>query len=162
MSTIQENLQTIADSTTAIKQAIIDKGGTVGDITTWASAISGLSSGGNIGDSGDSNGGESIVFRGTMSLQPMGMNIAGTLFAPENIVRGHLVMMDYYMRIVTSFQFINSSTTTINLTLDYGEPILEYMNPILILMYSLPEDAYGKWRAQVVPVIAAESGDSPN
>lgn len=46
MSTIQENLQTIADSTAAIKQAIIDKGGTIeGDITTWADAISGLSGG---------------------------------------------------------------------------------------------------------------------
>ena len=40
MATIQENLQTIADSTSAIKQAIIDKGGDVtGDITTWADAI---------------------------------------------------------------------------------------------------------------------------
>lgn len=47
MSTIQENLQTIADSTAAIKQAIIDKGGTInGDITTWASAISGIDTGG--------------------------------------------------------------------------------------------------------------------
>ena len=144
MSTIQENLQTIADSTSAIKQAIIDKGGTVGDITTWADAISGLSGGGSTGDSGDSGSGESIVLRGTMSLQLMGMNISGTLCAPENIVRGYLVMMDYCMRLVTSFQFINSSTTTINLTLDYGEPLIESTTPILILMYSLPEDAYGK------------------
>ena len=55
MSTIQENLQIIADSTTAIKQAIIDKGGDVtGDITTWADAISGIETGG-----GGSNGGGS-------------------------------------------------------------------------------------------------------
>jgi hypothetical protein len=47
MATISENLQTIADSTAAIKQAIIDKGGTIeGDITTWASAISGIETGG--------------------------------------------------------------------------------------------------------------------
>lgn len=40
MATISENLQTIKDSTDAIKQAIIDKGGTIsGDITTWADAI---------------------------------------------------------------------------------------------------------------------------
>ena len=46
MATIAENLQTIADSTTAIKQAIIDKGGTIeGDITTWASAINGIENG---------------------------------------------------------------------------------------------------------------------
>ena len=48
MSTISENLQIIADSTAAIKQAIIDKGGAIeGDITTWADAISGISGGGS-------------------------------------------------------------------------------------------------------------------
>lgn len=48
MATISENLQTIKDSTDAIKQAIIDKGGTIeGDITTWADAISGISGGGS-------------------------------------------------------------------------------------------------------------------
>lgn len=48
MATIAENLQTIKDSTDAIKQAIIDKGGTIeGDITTWASAINGISGGGS-------------------------------------------------------------------------------------------------------------------
>lgn len=48
MATIAENLQTIKDSTEAIKQAIIDKGGTIeGDITTWADSISGISGGGN-------------------------------------------------------------------------------------------------------------------
>ena len=48
MSTISENLQIIADSTAAIKQAIIDKGGDAsGDITTWAEVISGLSGGGS-------------------------------------------------------------------------------------------------------------------
>lgn len=48
MATIAENLQIIADSTTAIKQAIIDKGGEItGDITTWASAISEISGGGS-------------------------------------------------------------------------------------------------------------------
>lgn len=48
MATISENLQILKDSTDAIKQAIIDKGGTIeGDITTWANAISGLSGGGS-------------------------------------------------------------------------------------------------------------------
>ena len=51
MATIAENLQTIKNSTDAIKQAIIDKGGTIsGDITTWANAISGISGGGNNAD----------------------------------------------------------------------------------------------------------------
>ena len=47
MATISENLQTIKTSTTAIKQAIIDKGGKIsGDITTWADAINAIESGG--------------------------------------------------------------------------------------------------------------------
>lgn len=46
MSTISENLQIIKNSTLAMKQAIIDKGGIIsGDITTWANAISEISSG---------------------------------------------------------------------------------------------------------------------
>jgi hypothetical protein len=46
MSTITEKLQTIKDSTMDIKQAIIDKGGEVGDLTTYADAIANLPSGG--------------------------------------------------------------------------------------------------------------------
>lgn len=45
MAIISENLQIIKNSTNAIKQAIIDKGGTInGDITTWAEVINNLSS----------------------------------------------------------------------------------------------------------------------
>ena len=51
MATISENLQTIKNSTDAIKQAIIDKGGEIsGDITTWADAISEIETGGGSGD----------------------------------------------------------------------------------------------------------------
>lgn len=50
MATISENLKTIKDSTMAIKQAILDKGGEVGDLTTYADAITNLPSGG-----GDTN-----------------------------------------------------------------------------------------------------------
>lgn len=47
MATISENLQILKDSTDAIKQAIIDKGGTIsGDITTWADAIGNIQTGG--------------------------------------------------------------------------------------------------------------------
>ena len=47
MATISENLQTIKNSTDAIKQAIIDKGGKIsGNITTWANAISAIEAGG--------------------------------------------------------------------------------------------------------------------
>lgn len=48
MATISENLQTIKNSTLAMKQAIINKGGTIdGDITTWADSISNIISGGS-------------------------------------------------------------------------------------------------------------------
>jgi hypothetical protein len=47
MATIAENLKTIKDSTEAIKSAIIEKGGTIeGNLTTYASAIANLPSGG--------------------------------------------------------------------------------------------------------------------
>ncbi len=46
MATITENLQTIKDSTAAIKSAILEKGGTIeGNLTTYASAIANLPSG---------------------------------------------------------------------------------------------------------------------
>lgn len=49
MATVAENLQTIKDSIDAIKQSIIDKGGTIsGDITTWSDAISGISGSDNL------------------------------------------------------------------------------------------------------------------
>lgn len=50
MTTTAEKLQIIIDSKAAIKQAIIDKGGEVGDFTTYASAIANLPSGGGGGD----------------------------------------------------------------------------------------------------------------
>ena len=74
MSTIQENLQTIADSTAAIKQAIIDKGGEItGDITTWANAINGISG-------GESSGGSTpIILRGSRSASMTVITYEGTL-----------------------------------------------------------------------------------
>jgi hypothetical protein len=73
MATISENLQTIADSTAAIKQAIIAKGGTInGDITTWASAISGISGGGSSSE-------EEYVFTGTISSNITEVTIRGYL-----------------------------------------------------------------------------------
>ena len=52
MAYITENLQIIMDNRLAIKQAIIDKGGNVGDLTTYANAIRNL-------PAGDSDGGSS-------------------------------------------------------------------------------------------------------
>ena len=50
MSTTAEKLQTIIDNKAAIKQAIIDKGGQVGDFTTYAEAIANLPNSGGGGD----------------------------------------------------------------------------------------------------------------
>lgn len=55
MATITENLQTIKDSTMAIKQAIIEKGGQVGDFTTYAEAIANLPSGGDVNPTASKN-----------------------------------------------------------------------------------------------------------
>jgi hypothetical protein len=154
MATIAENLQTLKDSTDAIKQAIIDKGGTIeGDISTWANVISGLSGGG----SGESA--EEIVFRGGKSTQATSVSYTGVLYAPNDINRGYLVMMDYYMILRTSFCYINGSSTNINLSINYDEPLGGTMFPILILMYSLPGDAYGQWRSQIVKIIDDGSGN---
>lgn len=45
MTTIAENLKIIMDSTADIKQAIIEKGGDVGNLTTYADAIRGIQTG---------------------------------------------------------------------------------------------------------------------
>lgn len=77
MATIAENLQTIKDSTDAIKQAIIDKGGTIeGDITTWASAIN------NIQGGGESSEESQYVFQGTISRGAMGVTVNGSFINP--------------------------------------------------------------------------------
>lgn len=63
MATIAENLQTIKDSTESIKQAIIDKGGTIsGGLITYADAIKNISGG------GEGGGGNTSSFRITNKL----------------------------------------------------------------------------------------------
>lgn len=118
MKTIQENLQTIADSTAAIKQAIIDKGGEItGDITTWASAISGLSGGGNSE--------EEIIFRGTLTPDMTKLLISGTLDSkPQHGGALFFCAFGFTMGgIICKSQSI-VMTNTINITLDMGEPIM--------------------------------------
>ena len=149
MATISENLQILKDSTDAIKQAIINKGGDItGDITTWADAISGLNG------EGSGNDTEEISFVGTMSQQVTSINLDGTLYAPESIRRGYLVMMDYYMMLRTSTpSSITNSVTSLSMSLDYDEPLSGSETPVLILMYDLLGDEFGKWRSQIVPFI---------
>jgi hypothetical protein len=95
MATISENLQTIADSTAAIKQAIIDKGGTIeGDITTWADAISGISGGGSEGDTGIN----SVDFYCYFSYSGTTLNVRG-YFSNSDF----LSQYDGYCRLIMGF-----------------------------------------------------------
>lgn len=55
MTTTAKKLQTIIDNKAAIKQAIIKKGGKVGDFTTYASAIANLPSGGDTNPTAEKN-----------------------------------------------------------------------------------------------------------
>ena len=82
---ITENLQTIKNSTLAIKQAIIDKGGEIdGDITTYADSINNLSSGGQLNFDGTvedfTNANYKkvthlIIKEGVTSLRPTSMGV---------------------------------------------------------------------------------------
>ena len=118
MATITENLQIIADSTAAIKQAIINKGGDVtGDITTWANAINGLSGGGESSE-------EEITFRGTLTTNMTKIIINGTLDS-KPLHDGSLYFCAFGFTmggIICESQSI-VMTNTINITLDMGEPI---------------------------------------
>lgn len=92
MATISENLQTIKNSTDAIKQAIIDKGGNIsGDITTWADAISGIETGG-----GGSSSGEAVTFTGRMTYTgdleaPVVYTITGYISSTLDVAAPNLV-----------------------------------------------------------------------
>ena len=87
MATISENLQTIKTSTTAIKQAIIDKGGKIsGDITSWADAINAIEGGG-------------ITLLGGIKNKLNG----GIIEIPSNVVDGDVLY---------EYQYENLDTTT--------------------------------------------------
>ena len=141
MATISENLQTIKDSTDAIKQAIIDKGGTIsGDITTWANAISGLSGGGS-----DE---EEITFTGTLTWDMMNCTITGDLSsAPEGMMTGSLVMVfRNYTSVVTKTVGISISIKNISITCNYGEPSSGDEIPALFIAY------ISGYETKIVPV----------
>lgn len=116
MGTISENLQIIADSTDAIKQAIIDKGGTIsGDITTWASAISGISGGGSSSNK---------IFSGIGEINTLYYDILGSLDSPfdEN---GYVVAVGLYgSKILASksYLMIANIDVDIDISLKVDEP----------------------------------------
>lgn len=130
MATIAENLQILKDSTDAIKQAIIDKGGNVsGDISTWAGAISGISGGINGGGSD-----EEYVFTGTLSRSGSTVTITGNLNKfPDNAGGNYLLALGWVSgRLCYDFHFI-TNTGPYTLTVDFTEPITSEIPAICIL-----------------------------
>lgn len=126
MATISENLQTIKNSTDAIKQAIIDKGGTIeGDITTWADAINGISGGGSEGGAG-SVGEFENTFRGSAETNMLYYDIYGELDKPfeEN---GKVIAIgkynNQYITGTSSLLYANMDTS-IDLSISPDEPFV--------------------------------------
>lgn len=91
MKTIAENLQIIKDSIEAIKQAIIDKGGTVnGNITTYANAIRNLEN--NFDDNGHNY---KVVFQDDTVIDPR--NTITKIIIPAKIkIIGPYSFSEYY------------------------------------------------------------------
>ena len=144
MATISENLQILKDSTDAIKQAIIDKGGTInGDITTWASAINGISGGGSSSD-------EEITFTGTLTWSLMNCTITGDLSSrPEGVITASLVMVFRNSAgVVMNDVSISMNINNISLSCSYDEPPMPNVNiiPALFIVYEL------NYETKIVPV----------
>ena len=127
MATISENLQTIADSTAAIKQAIIDKGGTIeGDITTWASAIEGISG----GDEYDN------VFFGTAEINSLYYDIYGELLQPFDEDGIILAIAKYNNRFLLGYSNIlyGNIDTYVEISLNVDEPFNNNLPFIMIFV----------------------------
>ena len=143
MATISENLQTIKSSTDAIKQAIIDKGGTIsGDITTWASAISGIESGGGSTE-------EEITFTGTLTWNLMRCTITGDLSSrPSEATVASLcaAFRNSSGACPVADVSISVSIKNISLTCNFGEPARGNEIPALFIAY------VSGYETKIVPV----------
>lgn len=141
MATISENLQTIKSSTDAIKQAIIDKGGTIeGDITTWANAISGLSGGGSSSD-------EEYVFTGNISYNMTKVTITGALNKVPDTGRNYLLALGWFPGGLCYTSYLIESTDSYTLTVDFDEPIMGNEIPAICILNIVREYNY-----TVIPV----------
>ena len=128
MSTIQENLQTIADSTSAIKKAIIDKGGEItGDISTWAEAINSISGGGSSSE-------EEYVFNGTVTYDISKITLTGLLSSIPESGPIYLVLVYLGTDIVASKLYISDTSNTLTVNIDTKEPLLGNEIPGICLM----------------------------
>lgn len=143
MATIAENLQTIKDSTDAIKQAIIDKGGDVsGDISTWANAITGISGGGS---------NEEYVFTGTLSYTMSKVTITGNLNKVPDNLRNYLLALSWNTGgLCYNYHYIDS-TDTYTLTIDFVEPLSNSTLPAIGIL-TIAGDTY-----TIIPVTFKKS-----
>ena len=145
MATISENLQILKDSTDAIKQAIIDKGGNIqGDITTWADAISGISGGGS--------NEEEITFRGTLTPNMTKIIISGKIDSkPQYSNSLYFCALGFSSMngIVCKSQSI-VVTDTIDITLDMSEPITDATNTNFIIIGSNYKGRCPIWKVNFI------------
>ena len=129
MSTISENLQTIKSSTDAIKQAIIDKGGTIsGDITTWADAISGIETGG-----GGSS--EEYVFTGSVTYNMTKITLTGQLSSKPELSPIYLVLVYLGTAALATKLYVSDISNTLTATIDAGEPLMGNEIPGICLIH---------------------------
>lgn len=128
MATISENLQTIIDSTSAIKQAIIDKGGEIsGDISTWADAISAIQTGGGSSES-------EYTFTGTLTPSMTEIVVNGSLNKVPDTGRNYLLALGWFSGGLCygSNYIINNGPFT--LTVDFDEPIIGNEIPAMCIL----------------------------
>lgn len=150
MATISENLQILKESTDAIKQAIIDKGGTIsGDITTWASAINGISGGGNSSE-------EEYVFNGTLSYYMSEVIVTGRLNKIPD--KGYLLVLCYNTGKVLANGYSINGTGPYTLTLDFEEPLMGTEIPAICIL----NNNYTNGTYTIIPVkFQEDNGTNP-
>lgn len=142
MATISENLQILKDSTDAIKQAIIDKGGTIeGDITTWADAIGNIQTGGGSAD-------EEITFTGTILEEPGGLYIQGTI-SPDLSDNKRIWAFAYGDSAICSSMVLLAGNTHISFSLSGGGAMLD-LNSSKVSMFISDWDGDN---AQIIKII---------
>lgn len=128
MATISENLQTIKNSVSSIKQAISDKGGDVsGDITTWASVISGLNGGGSTD--------EEITFTGMASYSGSNITLTGLLSSKPELSPIFLILLYLGTSAEASRTLVSDISNTISVTINTAEPLMGNEIPGICLMH---------------------------
>ncbi len=157
MATISENLQTIKDSTEAIKQAIIDKGGTIsGDITTWAEAISGISGGGGAeeeitftGTISKTSTSTSVTFQidGSLSKRPSNMSSYSNLYLAVGLVSDEGAVFNTCSIVVTINNFSFTHSLSIPPVLP-GTQVPDYKPALFVI----GKDIDNEYITRIVPV----------